>query len=279
MGTVNLQSWLRLMAFDRGPHPAVAAAMGTVAPAGPTNEKSAPAGMISQMMSHEAAAFPRDTHRPSGTGNRIAPARPIGGWIKRGLDLAIALTALLLAAPIMVIIAIVLRATTGGSAIFAHRRVGFDGKPFDCYKFRTMVMNGQDVLAEHLARNPEAAAEWERCHKLRRDPRITFFGYILRKSSLDELPQLFNVLKGEMSCVGPRPIVADELPRYGEQVSDYLRVRPGLTGLWQVTGRSSTDYASRIALDSQYVRGWSIGTDLVILLRTVVAVMRFDQAS
>ncbi|WP_394886086.1 sugar transferase (plasmid) [Mesorhizobium sp. AaZ16] len=195
------------------------------------------------------------------------------------MDLVIAVTALVMAAPAMVVVALLIRMTAGGPAVFSHSRVGFSGKSFDCYKFRSMVADAEEVLKAHLEANPEAAREWEETHKIRNDPRVTFLGHMLRKSSLDELPQLFNIIRGDMSCVGPRPIVRDELQRYGDHVGEYLRTRPGLTGLWQVTGRSSTDYASRVALDSHYVRNWSIWLDIVILFRTVFAVMRVDRAA
>lgn len=204
--------------------------------------------------------------------------RPLGGILKRFMDLVIAVTALVMAAPVMIIVALMLR-MSGGSAVFSHSRVGFGGRPFNCYKFRSMVANAEEVLKEHLEANPEAALEWEETHKLRNDPRVTFLGHMLRKSSLDELPQFFNIIRGDMSCVGPRPIVTDELKRYGDHVGEYLGTRPGLTGLWQVTGRSSTDYDDRVALDSHYVRNWSPWLDIVILFRTVFAVMRFDRAA
>lgn len=204
---------------------------------------------------------------------------PIGGLLKRVMDLVIAGTALVLAAPVMVLVGLLIKITAGGPAIFSHRRVGFGGKPFNCYKFRSMVANSDEVLKAYLDANPDARKEWEETHKIRNDPRVTFFGRLLRKSSLDELPQLINILRGDMSCVGPRPIVQDELKRYGDHQSEYLGTRPGLTGLWQVSGRSSMDYDNRVALDSQYVRNWSIWLDVVILLRTIVAVMRVDRAS
>jgi exopolysaccharide production protein ExoY len=231
---------------------------------------------------HQSAASSSDSweRRPTSAGK---PAKfrlgPLGGWPKRTMDVVIALIALLLAAPVMLVVAALIRVIGGGPALFSQSRVGFDGKPFACYKFRTMCINADQVLREYLARNPESAMEWESNRKLKRDPRVTFFGLMLRKSSLDELPQLFNILRGDMSCVGPRPIVADELQRYGACAGEYLRTRPGLTGLWQVTGRSGSDYSTRVALDSQYVRNWSLWADLVILLRTVFAVMRFDRAS
>lgn len=193
--------------------------------------------------------------------------------------MTVALTALVLAAPVMLAVALLILLTDGGPAVFSHTRVGFNGKRFACYKFRTMVANSERVLADYLASNPEAAKEWEQNWKFKNDPRITFLGHILRKSSLDELPQLINVLRGEMSCVGPRPVVPDELQRYGSYAIDYLKTRPGLTGLWQVTGRDAMDYPSRVSIDSRYVREWSLWADVVILMRTVFAVMKFDRAS
>jgi exopolysaccharide production protein ExoY len=204
---------------------------------------------------------------------------PVGGLLKRILDLIIAVTALVMAAPVMIVVALLIRITAGGPAVFSHSRVGFGGKPFNCYKFRSMVANSEDVLKAYLEANPDIRTEWEKTHKIRNDPRVTFLGRMLRKSSLDELPQLYNIIRGDMSCVGPRPIVKEELLRYGDHVGEYLRTRPGLTGLWQVSGRSSMDYANRVALDSQYVRNWSVWFDIAILFRTVFAVMRFDRAS
>lgn len=204
---------------------------------------------------------------------------PLGGLSKRIMDLVIATTALVLATPVMIVVALLIKITAGGPAVFSHSRVGFGGKPFNCYKFRSMVMNSEEVLKAYLEANPDAGMEWEETHKIRDDPRVTRLGWMLRKSSLDELPQLFNIIRGDMSCVGPRPIVHDELKRYGDHAGEYLRTRPGLTGLWQVSGRSSVDYPSRVALDSQYVRNWSVWLDLTILVRTVFAVMRFDRAS
>lgn len=204
---------------------------------------------------------------------------PLGGLLKRAMDLVIAVTALVAAAPVMIVVALLIKMTAGGPSVFSHSRVGFGGKSFNCYKFRSMVANAEEVLKEHLGASPEAAVEWEETYKLRDDPRVTFLGHVLRKSSLDELPQLFNIIRGDMSCVGPRPIVKDELKRYGDHIGEYLQTRPGLTGLWQVTKRSSSDYPTRVALDSQYVRNWSPWLDIVILSRTVFAILRFDRAS
>lgn len=214
-------------------------------------------------------------------GRQAAEPRPtpLGGWHKRALDIVVASTALVAALPVMLIVALLIKTSMGGAVIFAHRRIGFNGRSFECYKFRTMVEDAEGALEAYLKSDPTAAREWMASRKLKHDPRITFLGQMLRKSSLDELPQLFNILRGDMSCVGPRPIVEDELQRYGPFAPDYLRTRPGLTGPWQVNGRSKVDYSRRISLDAEYIRNWSIWTDLKILFRTIFVVMRFDQAS
>jgi exopolysaccharide production protein ExoY len=204
--------------------------------------------------------------------------QPVGGVSKRFIDISIAASGLILVAPLFVLIALLIKCTSKGPAIFAHTRIGFGGKSFRCYKFRTMINDAEARLAEYLASDPVAAQQWRDCRKLPHDPRVTPIGHLLRKSSLDELPQLFNILKGDMSCVGPRPIVSDEFVHYGPFAHEYLRARPGLTGLWQVTGRSSTDYAWRVSSDVAYVRSWSIWGDVSILFRTALAVLRFRDA-
>jgi len=161
-----------------------------------------------------------------------------------------------------------------GPVLYGHVRIGKGGRSFRCLKFRSMVLDGDKVLSAHLAANPEAALEWEAVRKLKSDPRVTPLGRVLRKTSLDELPQLINVLKGEMSLVGPRPIVADEARHYGAAIRDYMAVRPGLTGLWQIGGRSDTSYAERVRLDQTYVQRRNLGLDLWILMRTVVVVLK-----
>jgi len=198
----------------------------------------------------------------------------VGGYSKRLLDLAVAVPALILLSPLMAVVAASVVATIGRPAIYAHSRIGLNARPFDCYKFRTMVSNGDEILRAHLASDPQAAREWAETRKLRNDPRVTPIGQFLRKSSLDELPQLINVLRGEMSLIGPRPIVAAELPRYGRQARHYLRARPGISGLWQVSGRSSTSYRRRVAMDTLYVRKWSLSRDIAIGLLTIPAVLR-----
>jgi Undecaprenyl-phosphate galactose phosphotransferase WbaP len=197
--------------------------------------------------------------------------------IKRAFDLAAACAALLFLGPLMVVIAMLVR-RDGGDALYAHSRIGLAGRRFYCLKFRTMVSDADRVLEAHLAANPEAAEEWGRDRKLRDDPRLTGLGRFLRKSSIDELPQLINVLKGEMSLVGPRPIVESEQAFYGDELAFYLQVRPGITGLWQVSGRSNVCYARRVALDGWYVRNWSLWQDIAILCGTVPAVLRREGA-
>jgi exopolysaccharide production protein ExoY len=206
-------------------------------------------------------------------------ARPVGGWTKRTVDVTIAVCALVALAPIMLMVAAAIYFTMGGPVVFAHKRIGFNRRVFKCYKFRTMVTNAEEKLALHLATDPEAARMWQESQKLINDPRVTWLGRILRKSSLDELPQLFNVLLGDMSCVGPRPVVAAELQRYGQSVNSYLRARPGVAGIWQVSGRSRRSYAERVAMDRYYVRHWSLGMDIKLLAKIIPAVLRFDEAA
>jgi lipopolysaccharide/colanic/teichoic acid biosynthesis glycosyltransferase len=157
--------------------------------------------------------------------------------------------------------------------VFAHRRLGKDGRHFRCLKFRSMAVDAEARLTQVLANDPEARAEWERDHKLRNDPRITRLGGFLRKSSLDELPQLFNVLKGEMSLVGPRPIVDAEVGKYGRRFRHYCAVKPGITGLWQVSGRNDTSYNARVAMDCVYAKRRNARMDLKVLFATIPAVL------
>jgi len=199
-------------------------------------------------------------------------ARPGPRIVKRIFDLVTSTALLVLLAPVIGLFYWEIR-RSGGGAIFGHVRIGQHGKPFRCLKFRTMVPNAAQVLEGFLASDPRARAEWERDFKLKTDPRITPIGAFLRETSLDELPQLWNVLKGEMSLVGPRPVVEEELERYSDQVGYYLEAPPGMTGLWQISGRNDMSYDDRVALDSWYVRNWSLWYDLVIILKTVRVVL------
>jgi exopolysaccharide production protein ExoY len=205
-------------------------------------------------------------------------ARPIGLTSKRTIDIILALFGILLLAPLLFLCFILTIATSPGPALFRHRRVGFKGQHFDCLKFRTMATDSHERLSRLLETDPEAAAEWKANRKLRYDPRVTFIGEILRKSSLDELPQLFNVLKGHMSIVGPHPVTEEELERYDSSVSAYLACRPGITGLWQVSGRSKTTYSKRVACDAYYAHNWSLALDIKILIVTIPSLLVADGA-
>lgn len=193
--------------------------------------------------------------------------------LKRALDLALCLPVVLLCAVPGLLLGLLIRLDSPGPVLYRQRRLGMNGQPFDVFKFRTMRQDADAVLAGYLEENPDLREEWEKDRKLRHDPRITRIGRFLRKSSLDELPQLLNVLRGEMSLVGPRPIVESEVVRYGDVYADYCRVRPGITGLWQVSGRNNTTYEERVNLDRYYVTNWCIWMDLWILARTFPVVM------
>jgi exopolysaccharide production protein ExoY len=174
---------------------------------------------------------------------------------------------------LMLLIAALIRAGDSGPALFQQTRVGRGGKSFRCWKFRTMACDADQALQRLLASDPDAAREWAESQKLSHDPRITPVGAFLRRSSLDELPQLFNIIAGDMSFVGPRPIVAAERERYGEAFTHCFSVPPGLTGLWQISGRSDCSYATRVSLDSQYASEWHLLLDAKILVKTVPAVL------
>jgi lipopolysaccharide/colanic/teichoic acid biosynthesis glycosyltransferase len=193
--------------------------------------------------------------------------------VAAAVDLLLALLLLAAIAPLMAAIAVAVFAHDGGPAFFAHSRVGRGGARFKCLKFRSMCVDAEERLSRHLAADPQAREEWRRSQKLRNDPRVTPLGRFLRRSSLDELPQLINVVRGEMSLVGPRPIVEAEIANYGRRFPYYASVKPGITGLWQVGGRSDTPYRTRIALDSLYARRRGLALDMSILLRTVPVVL------
>ncbi len=199
--------------------------------------------------------------------------RPAFEHGKRAFDFAFALCALICILPLLLVSACVIFLESPGPLLFRQRRIGRGGKLFTIYKFRTMVKDGDAVLAQHLKQDPAAAREWAADHKLRKDPRITRVGGFMRRFSIDELPQFLNVLKGDMSVVGPRPIVNAEVPLYGDAFQSYCAVRPGLTGLWQVSGRNDTGYGARVALDQAYVTSCSPKLDASILARTFRAVL------
>lgn len=196
----------------------------------------------------------------------------IGQKLKRCFDIVSASLLLLVTFPVFFVLWWCAK-RDGGPAFFQHIRIGRGGRSFGCYKFRSMVMDSDRVLKRLLETDPTAAREWAATQKLQKDPRITPVGRLLRKTSLDELPQLLNVIKGEMSLVGPRPVVRSELEYYGGNVKYYEAVRPGITGLWQISGRSDTTYAERVALDTEYVQKWTLRRDVMILLKTIPAVL------
>ena len=199
---------------------------------------------------------------------------PLNLALKRGLDLALIFLALPLLVPIFGVIALMMKLKEPeGRIFFSHQRMGFGGKPFGCLKFRSMKENGDEILAQYLKQNPQEVEYFEKYHKYEHDPRITKLGDFLRKSSLDELPQLINVLKGEMSIVGPRPCAQYERKDMGEYADLILAVKPGITGLWQVSGRSDVDFATRAGMDAWYMKNWSIWNDIVIIIKTFKVVL------
>ena len=193
--------------------------------------------------------------------------------VERLGELALAFLILLVAAPMLIVVALMIWAEDGGPIFFSQSRIGRGGKPFRCYKMRTMSVDAPARLAHLLETCEEARAEWARDHKLKNDPRITRLGSFLRKTSIDEFPQMLNVIRGDMSLVGPRPIVASEIVRYGRRFNDYCTVRPGITGLWQVKGRNDVSYRRRVAIDTIYCANKSFGLDLRIVAATVPVVL------
>ena len=198
--------------------------------------------------------------------------------LKRGMDCVLVFLTLPLLLPLIAIIGAVVKFTSPGPIFFSHRRICRNASFFSMWKFRTMCVNSSAVLDQHLRAHPEAREEWNRTHKLKDDPRVTPVGFVLRRFSLDELPQVWNVLTGRMSLVGPRPIVAAEVEKYGECFHCYCRVKPGVTGLWQVSGRSKLAYGERVQLDCAYVNRWSLLRDIKILFLTLKSVVNQDGA-
>ncbi|QRS25494.1 undecaprenyl-phosphate galactose phosphotransferase WbaP [Klebsiella pneumoniae] len=222
---------------------------------------------MSFIFSHEVMIF-RVQHNLAKLSSRI---------IKRTFDIIGSLGIIIILSPLLIYISNKVK-KDGGPSIYGHERIGKGGKPFKCLKFRSMIVNSNEVLSRVLETDPEAKKEWDLTFKLKKDPRITKIGAILRRTSLDELPQLFNVLRGEMSLVGPRPIIRAELERYNDEVDYYLLSKPGMTGLWQVSGRSDVDYETRVYLDAWYVKNWSMWNDIAILFKTIGVVLKKDGA-
>jgi len=200
------------------------------------------------------------------------------GVAKRALDLALTIAGLVALAPLFLVLTLAIRLTSPGPAFYGHDRYGRDGRVFKALKFRTMVQDGDLIFERYLQEHSEELSAWQRNQKLKNDPRVTAIGRLLRRCSLDELPQLWNVLCGQMSLVGPRPIVSAEIPKYGRGFDLYTRVLPGITGLWQVSGRNNTTYEERVTFDEYYVRNWSIWLDAYILIRTVKTVLSAEGA-
>jgi exopolysaccharide production protein ExoY len=218
--------------------------------------------------------------------DRILRARKVGASrrprklsmaVKRSVDISSSLLFFAVFAWFFLVLWLCVRVTQGGPAIYRHKRVGLNGEEFECLKFRSMIKNSDEVLSHFLDTCPEAKIEWDRDFKLKNDPRITPFGRFLRKTSLDELPQFWNVLKGDMSLVGPRPVTRKELDKYyGEGAREYGRVRPGLTGPWQVSGRHAHGYSQRVAIDLHYVQSWTVVGDIKIVGQTISVVLLQD---
>jgi Undecaprenyl-phosphate galactose phosphotransferase WbaP len=198
--------------------------------------------------------------------------------IKRALDLALVVVFGTLLLPVVALIALAIKLTSPGPVFYSQTRCGRGGGPFVAWKFRSMYANASELLEQCLDSDPSLREEWRRCRKLRQDPRITPLGRLLRRTSLDELPQLWNIVLGQMSFVGPRPIVAEEISRYGDGFALYAKVTPGLSGMWQVSGRNNLSYEQRVTLDLYYVRNWSVWLDIHILARTIRVVVLGDGA-
>ena len=217
-------------------------------------------------------------HRSDPVRQALVESRPfsvgLARAVNRAFDLIVATLAVIFVAPIMLAAAVAIALERKGPILFAHRRLGLNGRVFKVLKFRSMCVDGDRTLAEHLARDEVARVEWEQDHKLRCDPRVSSLGSFLRKSSVDELPQLFNVLAGEMSIVGPRPITDAEVVRYGSLFEAYCSVRPGITGVWQVSGRNDVSYQRRVEMDALYARKKTILLDLRLLLATIPAILQ-----
>jgi Undecaprenyl-phosphate galactose phosphotransferase WbaP len=199
--------------------------------------------------------------------------RPTSKLAKRALDLTIALLAAPLVLPLVALFALLIKLQDAGPAFYANERLGYGAKKFKAWKLRSMVMNGDHVLHKHLEKNPAERAHWQATQKLKHDPRITRIGRFIRKTSIDELPQLWNVFIGEMSVVGPRPILENQVEMYGSSFSLYKQVRPGITGLWQVSGRNHLSFAERVTLDKYVIQNWSVWLDIYILARTFGALL------
>jgi Undecaprenyl-phosphate galactose phosphotransferase WbaP len=239
----------------------------------PIDNMGQPPELIHDVVKVELRAVGADWKTEGTAQSELSEQSRVSVFFKRSFDIVTALSIALFSLPVIVAITIIIR-LSGKPVVFSHQRVGRDRQLFQCYKFRSMIPNAEEVLQDLLYSDPEVLREWRESHKLKNDPRVTKFGQFLRKSSLDELPQLWNVLKGDMSLVGPRPVVEDELERYGGNAKFYLSVKPGVTGLWQVMGRSDVTYSRRVSMDVLYVKKQSIPFDIWVLIRTVAVVAK-----
>ncbi len=243
-------------------------------------ETPGPIGPESSAALSSVSFSPRSEGRPtSGVVMRLPPStfvrrRPVQQMLKRGFDVIGSLVLILLVLPLALLVVFAIALDSPGPILFVQRRVGRNDVEFPLVKFRTMVRQAEDTLANHIARHEEQLDEWERSRKLRNDPRVTRVGGFLRKFSIDELPQILNVLRGHMSLVGPRPVIRDEVAYFGEGAGQILSVRPGVTGLWAVSGRSNVSYEERVQLEFRYASGWNLWMDAKILFRTIPAVLR-----
>ncbi|MEC9249392.1 MAG: sugar transferase [Pseudomonadota bacterium] len=237
-----------------------------------------PAETISEALPH-GLDMPAYEAAPARERTADVARRPANSRLKRLFDLVLAVPALVITAPLLAITALIIWCADGGAPVFVQQRLGRDGKPFRFYKFRSMRVDAEARLQQRLHEDPQAAREWVDTRKLRHDPRITPFGAFIRTWSIDELPQLINVVRGDMSLVGPRPIVhapgseLDDTRLYGADIAFYKMARPGLTGLWQVSGRADTAFAQRVAMDVDYVRRWSAALDIAIIVRTIPVIL------
>jgi len=200
--------------------------------------------------------------------------KPFSLFWKRFIDLLLLLLSSPVTIPVTAFVALIVKITSPGPIFYGHKRIGKNGKEFKCWKFRSMVIDADKQLEKILAENPEMRAEWEKDRKFTNDPRVTKIGKILRKTSIDEIPQFFNILTGEMSFIGPRPVTEPELAKYGKKSDFILSVQPGLSGMWQISGRSDTGYEERVTLDSYYIQNWSVWLDIWIIIKTVYVVLR-----
>lgn len=222
---------------------------------------------------HRAQGGAKASVGDAGRKTRRTPEGLLSSSLIRLADIVISFSLLVFLLPVMVMLAVWVCLSDGGPVFYAQPRLGFGGKGFKCYKFRSMRVNSAQLLADYLREDATARLEWEREHKLKNDPRVTRLGHIIRKTSLDELPQLWNVLKGDMSLVGPRPIVTEEVVKYGRSFAAYGSVMPGITGLWQVMGRNDVCYNRRVAMDRLFARRRSFRLYVFILCATVPAVL------